>query len=105
MAVRRAGEKQRRILGIQAGQRLGDGVSERVRLDAIPHIEQKTPARLEHPARLAIARHPVGKEHRAELADDGIEPVIVERQIERVGLLPDDAPVGACLAAAWSSIG
>jgi hypothetical protein len=44
--------------------------------------------------RLAVARGAVGEEHRAELADDGIEAAIAERQIEGVGLLPGDAPVG-----------
>ena len=49
-------------------------------------VNRKRPPGLQHAPRLAIAGDTVGKEHRAELADDGIEARRLERQGQRIGL-------------------
>ena len=72
----------------------GHHVGEFVLRDAVPDVEEETPARPQHAARLPVALDLVGKEHRAELAGHDVEAPIAERQRQRVGLLPLDAAAG-----------
>ena len=60
----------------------------------VPHVEHETAAGLEHAARLAITLDLVGKEHDAELARHHIERLILERQLQRIRLLPGQAAIG-----------
>jgi hypothetical protein len=51
----------------------------------VPHVEEKGAARPQDSSGLAVSGDPVGKEHRAELADHQVEGRVRERQGLRVG--------------------
>ena len=63
-------------------------------LDGVPHVEEVEPAGTKHPMRLAEAAGLVGEEHEPELAHDGVECAVGERQARPIRLLPVD-PTGA----------
>src|SRR5581483_7907188 len=86
MTVRRARQKSRRIGGEARLHGSRDDIGELVLFDAIPYAEDENAAAPEHPARLGQSLRLVGKEHGAELADDGVEAVVAERQLHGVGL-------------------
>jgi hypothetical protein len=90
----RAREEIGRIVRVERGDRFGGEVAGRVRLDPVPDAEQEAPAGPQHAQRLAIAAHPIGKEHRAELAGDNVERRVREGEGERVGLAERDARRG-----------
>jgi hypothetical protein len=95
VAVRRARQEARRVVGEQRRERRGDRVREVVGLDAVPHVEHERAARPQHAPRLGERLRLVGEEHGAELARDDVEAGIVERQRHRVGRLPAHRPRGA----------
>src|SRR5947209_2216070 len=93
IAVRRAREEARRVLGKELGQCLRDPIGKLVLGNPVPYIEEEAAAWLKNAARFPIALHLVGKEHRAELARDDVETLRLERQLQSVGLSPFDASI------------
>ena len=74
------------MLGEEPTYGLVGDARNRVPVQRIPNVEREKTARLQDTRRLANSGRLVGKKHEAELADDGIEAVVLERQVERVGL-------------------
>ena len=92
IAVRRAREKIRRVVGEQRRDGLGHDIGEFVLLDAVPDVEHKPPARPQDAQRLAVSRRPcrgrtsrrTGRpRHSNERSGNG--------RASRVGLLPSHA--------------
>src|SRR4051812_42004508 len=64
--------------------------SQRILLHRIPDIEKENAVRLENAMRFLRGARFVWDKHDPELAEDGVEGVIGERQIAGIGLLPFD---------------
>ena len=96
IAVRSARHEARRIVAERASASAAVTVSANS-LSSIRSqtLKRKTPPGAQHAPRLGERLRLVGKEHDAELADDGVERVVRERQPHRVGLAPLDRPRGA----------
>ena len=77
---------KRRIVGEEVDQHLLGDLGERVALDRVPDGEQIMAAAREDAVRFGMRAHPVGEEHRAELADDEVEARVLEGKLLRVGL-------------------
>ncbi len=93
IAVRRAGQKARRVVGKAVGGGPGGEIGEDIILDPVPDVEDKSSPGSENAPRLAIALNPVGEEHDPELADHHVEACVIVRQGGGVGLGPADAGV------------
>lgn len=92
VAVRRSRQEPRRVVRKESSHRFGDDVRELVLLDPVSDVEEESPARLQHSPRLAKRGLLVGKEHDAELTDNGVELFVLKRQGHGIGLLPCDGP-------------
>ena len=88
IAVRRPRQETRRILREDCRHRLCHRVGEFVLFDPIPDIEDEDAVRTEHASRLRKCLRLIGKEHRAELADDGVELSVPKGKLHRVCLPP-----------------
>src|SRR3954468_7230864 len=97
MTMRRARQEARRILRKECCERFCDNIGKFVFRNAIPHVENEAAARLEDTARLLEALNLVRKEHHAELAGDRIKLLVLKRQRQSIGLLPDDWAAGRLL--------
>ena len=86
-------QKARRIARKNLCESIRHIIGKNVLFNAIPRVEQKISAWLQHSLGLAIARYAVGKEHCAELAADEIEGSIFERERQSVRSAPIDAAV------------
>ena len=70
-----------------------DHIGKNVVFDAIPGIENEAPARLQNPHRLSIAGNAVWEKHDAKLTAHDVKHIVIEWQIEGIGLLPVDTRV------------
>src|SRR5258708_7839868 len=83
-----AREEAGRVLGKERYERGRHGIGEFVLLDAVPGVEEEQSARAQHATCLREGLRLVGEEHHAELAHDGVELSILERQLHGVRLAP-----------------
>jgi hypothetical protein len=93
IAVRCARHEGGRIVRQERRHGVIDGLCKFIFVQTVPDVEEETPERAQHAASLAVALDLVRKEHDAELAGDGIKAVSFERQRQRIGLSPCDAPL------------
>jgi len=88
IAVRRAGQKARRVLG-KDGFECGDhGVGEFVFLDPVPHVKNENTSPPEHPPCFRKRFRPFRKEHGPELTHDRVKTCVRKRQLHGICLPP-----------------
>src|SRR2546430_15537912 len=79
VAVRRAGQEERRVVDEHPTDRRCDHRSELIVLDRVPHVEQEHATGAQHPSHLSERGRSIGKEHHPELTHHRIEARITER--------------------------
>ncbi|MPM48880.1 hypothetical protein SDC9_95607 [bioreactor metagenome] len=86
VAMRDSGHELRRVVWKQRGQCLRHVGREVVVLDPVPEAEQERAAKAQHSTRFGKGCHLVRQEHVAELADDQVHALIIERKRHCIGL-------------------
>src|SRR5207245_1546068 len=90
MKTKRELIKPRRIMIEERSDRRMRNLAKWIRLERIPHVEQKNAAVAKDAIRLAHGSGFVWNEHHTELANGSVERTIGKRKSGRIGLLPDN---------------
>ena len=93
IAVGRSSQESRWVAWKKLSESFRNHVRKLIIRDSIPHAEDEMPTWLQNAMCFTICSFLVRKEHDPKLAHDNIKPLIIERQMKRVGLPPLDAPI------------